>query len=111
MKSNLWVSLLEVIPIPGMGNEREDIPGAFVNGVVPAASAADAEEAFAAALQELGFLMVQAQDTENLQDRRTADRGLSKEIKQLARRARQYGGAQFGSFYTWDRDDPDVDQC
>jgi hypothetical protein len=105
MQPELWISVLEVMPIPGEGYDRDEIPGAFVKGIVRATSGAEAEEALSAALQEIGFLVVVAEETQSLRAVCAGGFRLNKEMKQMVQRARRTGKPQFGSFYTWERDD------
>jgi hypothetical protein len=105
MQPELWISILEVMPIPGEGYDREEITGAFVKGIVRARSGSEAEEALSAALEEIGFLVVVAEGTQSLRTVCAGGLRLNKEMKQMVQRARRTGKPQFGSFNTWDQDD------
>ena len=98
----LWISLLEVKPLPG--SEHEDMVGAFVQSIVSAISVEDALAKYSLALKELGFEMLGSEDTETFSDRLrwgTAD----EDTKNLASVAEQTGIVQFGDFNTWDEEE------
>ncbi len=97
--SILWISLLEVKPAAG-NKEYEGIAGAYVHGVVTAKSADDALIKLGVALKELGFDLVEAQDTEPFDDRILL--GIADEnIKRMAQVALRTETTQFDEFRVW----------
>lgn len=95
----IWISLLEVEPLPG--SEYEEWGNAYVNGLVLADTRELAEAQFDTVLRAEGWNLLVAEDTEPLEDR-TSQGEVSDEIKQLARLVEQTGGVQFDCFRTWE---------
>jgi len=95
--SAIWISLLQVEALPGTEYAGEE---AYVNAVVPAGSAKEAESVFAQALLELGWRLVTAEDLQEFSER-CAQYEVDDEIKELARVAASTGMVQFHTFHTW----------
>lgn len=94
----IWISLLEVSPLPG--SEYEEWGPAFVNALVAASSAWEAELFFEQSLRDLGWELLNAGETEDFELRR-ARFEVHAEIRQLADRARATGEVQYDYFHTW----------
>lgn len=94
----VWISLLEIEPL---SREDEDCAGAFVNGLVVAKSAADAEALFCEAVKELGWKMIAVEETEEF-EARTRSFKVPQDVRRLARLAERQKCAQFGTFFTYD---------
>ena len=94
----MWVTQVEIEPLRGCNHGG--IEGAYVNVVIPAASAADAAEAARLLFQARGFRVVGHDAVEDVRHvLRTHEVG--EELGRLIRRARRFRKPQFGSLYTW----------
>lgn len=107
----LWISLLTVRP--HQNSNESGTSGAFVWGIISAASSEVAERAFKKALDKQGFHVLHNECTEKLQDKVAREKRqhlrLSKEIRKVAHRASRRKSAQFGTFYHWPNDESGQD--
>jgi hypothetical protein len=99
---HLWVLLVEVEPLPGGPYEHLSKPGAFVNAIVQALTAEDAQEDLTGTLEEMGFRIIEVLETEKYSLRYPRHRW-SRGIREMAKRAEETGWPQIGSFYTYEQ--------
>ena len=98
MPLELWISLLEVEPLPE--SDYKNTGNAFVNGITLSDSSEGAVANYKGALEKLGWKLLSSENTEEFY-KRVATFEVAFDLKTLASIARETGKTQFGTFHTW----------